>query len=166
MGSQLREHESDDASRDLGPAAGADLPVRLVVADDEEAFRILFRVQASALDGLELVGEAKDGAEAVELALALRADAVLLDCLMPGTDGFAAARLIREALPTARLYLHTAAQTAQNVEAAEALGLALLDKLRLDETLTAVAARRGSELPRWEQGPDSPCALARSPAPG
>lgn len=67
-------------------------------------------MRVSAVDGVDLVGEAEDGAEAVELAVSLRADAVLLDCLMPEMDGFEAARAIREALPEVALFLHSGEQ--------------------------------------------------------
>ncbi len=51
----------------------------------------------------ELVGEAEDGAAAVELADKLRPDLVLLDVSMPLLGGFAAARIIRERLPDVRI---------------------------------------------------------------
>jgi CheY-like chemotaxis protein len=57
---------------------------------------------------VEVVGEAADGAEAVRLALARRADAVVLDVNMPGLDGGRAAEVIRAYRPRVKVLFHTA----------------------------------------------------------
>ncbi|MEP6559559.1 MAG: response regulator transcription factor [Nakamurella sp.] len=66
-------------------------PIRVVIADDQRLVRTGFRVILSA-DGLDVVGEAGDGVEAVEQAVALRPDVVLMDVRMPKLDGLQATR--------------------------------------------------------------------------
>jgi DNA-binding NarL/FixJ family response regulator len=68
--------------------------IRVLLADDQALIRAGFRVLIDSADDLEVVGEAADGAEAVALARSTRADVVLMDIRMPGTDGLAATRAI------------------------------------------------------------------------
>jgi DNA-binding NarL/FixJ family response regulator len=70
------------------------LSVRVVIADDQALVRAGFRMILDAEDDLEIVGEAADGAEAVERVLALRPDVVLMDIRMPRLDGIEATRRI------------------------------------------------------------------------
>jgi DNA-binding NarL/FixJ family response regulator len=68
--------------------------IRVIVADDQAIVRAGFTVIVEAAGDIEVVGEAKDGYEAVELALRLRPDVVCMDIRMPGRDGIEATRLI------------------------------------------------------------------------
>ncbi|MEV4754102.1 response regulator transcription factor [Micromonospora sp. NPDC049559] len=68
--------------------------IRIVVADDQQLVRAGFRVILETEDDLVVVGEAADGAEAVELAARHRPDVVLMDVEMPRLDGLAATRRI------------------------------------------------------------------------
>lgn len=69
-------------------------PIRVLLADDQALLRSAFRVLVDSEPDMVVVGEAADGARAVELARAERADVVLMDIRMPGTDGLAATRMI------------------------------------------------------------------------
>ncbi|MET8979704.1 response regulator transcription factor [Streptomyces sp. NPDC004539] len=69
-------------------------PIRVLLADDQALLRSAFRVLVDSEPDMEVVGEASDGAEAVRLAKEERADVVLMDIRMPGTDGLAATRMI------------------------------------------------------------------------
>ncbi|MEU3147929.1 MULTISPECIES: response regulator transcription factor [unclassified Streptomyces] len=70
------------------------MTIRVLLADDQALLRSAFRVLVDSEPDMEVVGEASDGAEAVRLAREQRADIVLMDIRMPGTDGLAATRLI------------------------------------------------------------------------
>jgi len=68
------------------------MSVRVLIADDQELVRTGFRMILKAEPDIEVVGEAADGAAAVELATKRRADVVLMDIRMPGVDGLEATR--------------------------------------------------------------------------
>jgi DNA-binding NarL/FixJ family response regulator len=68
--------------------------IRVLVADDQELVRTGLRMILNAQDDIEVVGEAVDGVEAVELALALRPDVCLFDIRMPRLDGIEATRIL------------------------------------------------------------------------
>ena len=68
--------------------------IRVVIADDQALVRAGFHALLDAQDGIEVVGEAADGEEAVRLASRERPDVVLMDIRMPGTDGLSATRRI------------------------------------------------------------------------
>ncbi|WP_327428118.1 MULTISPECIES: response regulator transcription factor [unclassified Streptomyces] len=70
------------------------MTIRVLLADDQALLRSAFRVLVDSEPDMEVVGEASDGAEAVRLTRDERADVVLMDIRMPGTDGLAATRLI------------------------------------------------------------------------
>jgi DNA-binding NarL/FixJ family response regulator len=70
------------------------MTIRVLLADDQALLRSAFRVLVDSEPDMEVVGEASDGAQAVRLAKEERADVVLMDIRMPGTDGLAATRLI------------------------------------------------------------------------
>lgn len=69
-------------------------PIRVVVADDQALVRSGFLALLRAEDGIEVVGEAADGRQAVEVARRCRPDVILMDIRMPGMDGLEATRLI------------------------------------------------------------------------
>ncbi|GAA2608178.1 MULTISPECIES: response regulator [Streptomyces] len=70
------------------------MTIRVLLADDQALLRSAFKVLVDSEPDMEVVGEASDGAEAARLAAERRADVVLMDIRMPGTDGLAATRMI------------------------------------------------------------------------
>jgi DNA-binding NarL/FixJ family response regulator len=116
----------------------------VALADDQELVRSGFRLILE-LAGLEVVGEADDGREAVELARSTRPDVVLMDVRMPGMDGIEATRRIAQAgLPSRVLMLTTFDLDEYVYEAlrAGASGFLLKDagRERLVEAVRTVAA--------------------------
>jgi DNA-binding response OmpR family regulator len=70
----------------------------ILICEDDENLRQLIRV---VLDGRYRFVEAQDGSEALELALRLRPDLIILDLMLPGTSGFEVLTQLREQLPDA-----------------------------------------------------------------
>src|SRR6185437_5949283 len=77
-----------------------------------------------AANGFDVVGQASDGAEAIEQAAALRPDLIVLDLTMPGVDGLTALPEIREAAPDTAVVVLTAAEDDANLLTAIRLGAA------------------------------------------
>jgi DNA-binding NarL/FixJ family response regulator len=75
------------------------VPIRILIADDHSVVRQGLRMFLNLDSDFELVGEAKNGAEAVDLARQLMPDIVLMDLLMPVMDGITAIGHIRRELP-------------------------------------------------------------------
>ena len=73
--------------------------IRLLLADDHAVLRAGLAALLNAEDDMTVVGEAEDGAQAVELARTLQPDIVLMDIAMPGMNGIEATRQIKQAAP-------------------------------------------------------------------
>jgi DNA-binding NarL/FixJ family response regulator len=83
-------------------------PVRVLLADDQPLLRTGFRTVLAAATDLDVVGEAGDGAQAVELARRLLPDVVLMEIRLPRLDGVAATRaIVQSRLPVRVLILST-----------------------------------------------------------
>lgn len=81
--------------------------IRLLVADDESVFRRTLTELLAMSSWIEIVGEAADGHDAVELAIERRADVVLMDIGMPRVDGIAATRRLAERAPAIKVLILT-----------------------------------------------------------
>jgi len=121
-------------------ANGPQPRLRIVFADDDEGMRTMVRTLLELVDGVEVVGEASDGAEAVELVRQHDPDLVLLDVQMPRLDGPSAAEVIHALRPETRIVLHTAQANPETRRRVGLLGLPLLDKMRFDDVIEAIAA--------------------------
>ena len=124
-------------------------PIRVLIADDHRLFRQGLRYVCQAAGGIEVVGEAENGHEAVRLAQELKPDVILMDIRMPGPDGVEATRLITSRVPSARVIILTMYRQDQYVFEAIKAGargylLKDIDEKELVEAIRAV--HRGDAL--------------------
>ena len=106
------------------------MAVRILIVDDHSVVRQGLQMFLGADPEIEIVGEARDGAEAIRLAQELKPDVVLMDLLMPVMDGIAATAVIRRELPdTEVVALTSVLEDASVVEAVRvgAIGYLLKD---------------------------------------
>ena len=123
-----------------------DRPIRLLITDDHPVVRDGIRGMFAADPGFDVVGDASDGARAVELARSLEPDVILMDLRMPGTSGVEAIReLVRLGVPSRVLVLTTYATDSDVGPAIEAGATGYLLKDALPEELTRAvrSAARG-----------------------
>ena len=85
----------------------ADEPIRVLIVDDHAVVREGLRTFLELQEGLEVVGEAGDGEEALPLAEGLGPDVILMDLVMPKLDGVGAMRELRQRVPGARVIVLT-----------------------------------------------------------
>ena len=124
------------------------MAIRVLIVDDHSVVREGLRMFLARDPDLEVVGEATDGAEALEQARQMRPDVVIMDLLMPVMDGIAATRAIRRELPeTEVLALTSVLESASAVEAirAGAIGYLLKDT-RASELRAAIKAAAAGQV--------------------
>lgn len=123
--------------------------IRVLVVDDHKLVREGLRFLLQQEEGIQVVGECADGAEAGTAVRDLRPDVVLLDLLMPRVDGLAALPEIRAARPEARVVVLTSDQDDERVLEAIRAGASsyLLKTAGVEEVVRAVrAAARGESV--------------------
>jgi DNA-binding NarL/FixJ family response regulator len=124
--------------------------IRILLADDQALVRSGFRLILERDDEFDVVGEAENGEEAVELGRTLRPDVVLMDVRMPGTDGIAATRrLVDDPTFTGRVLMLTTFDLDEHIyEAirAGASGFLLKDVLPADLLHAVRLVNRGEAL--------------------
>ena len=84
---------------------------RILIADDNKPFRTFLKRLLEHHDDWSVCGMAKNGDEAVQKAVELKPDLILLDIEMPKLDGLSACRLIRERVPTSEILILTVYQS-------------------------------------------------------
>jgi DNA-binding NarL/FixJ family response regulator len=99
-------------------------PIRVVLADDHTLVRSGIRALLERFDDVEMVGEAANGREALELVEKHRPDIVLMDIAMPELNGLEAARRIHQLFPTTRVLLLSMYDNEEYVAEALAIGAA------------------------------------------
>ena len=121
--------------------------IRLLVADDESVLRHALTSLLAMAPDVEIIGEAADGDEAVELAIARQADVVLMDIGMPRLDGIAATRRLAERAPDIKVVILTIYTDDDRVFRALQAGARgyLLKDASPDEILRGVRAVRDGE---------------------
>jgi DNA-binding NarL/FixJ family response regulator len=122
--------------------------IRVLIADDHFVVRQGLGALLAPRNGMKVVGEAATGKEAVELALALQPDVILMDLIMPDMDGTAAILAIRERNPAARILVLTSFGEREKVAAAlrgGALGYLLKDS-SADDLFAAIRSVYGGNL--------------------
>lgn len=107
------------------------VPIRVMIADDSPSARAFLVSILELEDGIEVVGEAQNGEQAVDGATKLRPDVILMDGHMPDVDGFTATRRIMETCPT-RIIIATASYDPRDVKTSlqglEAGALSVVEK--------------------------------------
>ena len=136
-----RWRETIDRPLSIAGDRGGALRV-LAVEDDDSSFALLESLLAD-VDAAELVGRARNGAEALELVAELDPDVVLMDLHMPVMDGIEATRRLREVGARAKVVVVTSSDEPGEVEAALAAGAASkLDKPPSREALVEAISPR------------------------
>jgi DNA-binding NarL/FixJ family response regulator len=98
--------------------------IRVLIADDQEMFRVGLRTVLNAQEGIEVAGEAADGSEAVSRAAQLLPDIVLMDLRMPKMDGIAAIAALRQRGLSAKALVLTTFEDVELLNAAVEAGAA------------------------------------------
>ncbi len=119
--------------------------IRLLIADDQAITRSGLRSLLAQQADLEIVGEARDGAEVIELAASLQPDLILMDLRMPGVNGIEATRRIHRASPHIGILVITVFEDDTSVFPAIRAGARgyLLKNTEQDELLRAIRTVAG-----------------------
>jgi DNA-binding NarL/FixJ family response regulator len=121
-------------------------PVRVLIADDEPLFVETVEALLADDDRVEVVGTARNGQDAVDLATALGPDLTVMDISMPVLDGIEAARRIRLEQPSACILILTGSSISADVDRARQAGVAgFLTKDRLGTQLVDAILELGTK---------------------
>ncbi|MCL2391123.1 MAG: response regulator transcription factor [Oscillospiraceae bacterium] len=96
--------------------------MKLLIVDDDALIRKSLSLTLSRASDITVVGTASDGAEAIELCKTLTPDMLLMDIRMPGVDGIAATRLIKQRYPQIRIMMLTTFDDKANIQQALTAG--------------------------------------------
>lgn len=131
------------------------MTIRIVVADDQAMVRAGLRLVVECEPGMEVVGEAADGVEAVSVARRVLPDVVLMDISMPRMDGLTAARKLLDTPNPPKIVMLTTFDTDENLYAALRAGTS---GFLLKVSPPSSSSRRS----RWSP-PGTPCSTPPSP---
>ncbi len=131
--------------------------VRVLIADDHQLVRQGIRLLLEPAEDIQVVGEARDGYEAVELTEQLLPDVILMDADMPRLDGIQATRIIRAAQLPTRVVMLTMMEDPRMMERAREQGaqaylLKNSDRDQLTNTIRAVYQTPNTQLPSTQVG--------------
>ena len=123
-------------------------PIRVLLADDHSIMLEGLQVMLERSEEFEVVGQARDGVEAVKAASELSPDVIVMDVMMPKKDGVEACRDIMEALPDTRVVMLTASTESDAViEAVAAGATGYLQKVTgMDQLLNTVSVVAAGEM--------------------
>jgi DNA-binding NarL/FixJ family response regulator len=124
---------------------GKQKPLRVLIADDHRLFAEALEAILTTDERIEVVGQASDGAQAVELVRKLEPDVVLMDVSMPVLDGFEATREIREESDGVRVLMLTGSNSRADVDRsreAGASGYVTKDRIASELVATIVEVTR------------------------
>jgi NarL family two-component system response regulator LiaR len=144
-------------------------PIRVMVVDDHAMVRTGLATFLQVSDDLELVGQATNGHEAVELCERFQPDVILMDLVMPEMDGVTATRIIRERWPQVQVIALTSFQEKELVQDALEAGAIsyLLKNLSIDDLTEAVRAAHGGRSTLAQEAIQALIrAASQGPAPG
>jgi len=126
-----------------GSARGSSAePIRTMIVDDHALFRRGLEMVLESEPDIDLVGQASDGAEAVEKAGETLPDVVLMDIRMPRSSGIEACRALKDVVPSAKIVMLTISDEEEDLFEAIRAGASgyLLKDIPLDEVAEAVRA--------------------------
>lgn len=113
---------------------------RILIADDHAVIRMGLSALIDSVEDFSVIGEASDGNEALELALRLKPDVVVMDIYMPGLDGISATKKIKESVPEANILILTTFETSDGIARALSHGAsgAILKSAANDNLIDAI----------------------------
>src|SRR5262249_40861638 len=122
-------------------------PIRVLIVDDHAVLRQALRFLLETQQGVEVIGDASNGREAVEMAEQLLPDVVLMDTVMPGLNGIEATRQIRRRLPKTKVLILTGYMEDEQISGALKAGASgyVVKKSDVEELILGIqAVHRGN----------------------
>jgi len=122
------------------------MSVRVLIVDNKASIRVSVKELLTSEPGIDVVGEAADGHEAIRKARELKPDVVIMDVGMPGMNGLTATRHIKEEMPDLKVVMLTVYDLPEYAEAAMACGASgyVIKTALLDELVPAIARALGT----------------------